>query len=335
MTAKSTNCSTTDLSIPSDINSNFNSKKKLRIYSLSILFIAVVFYFVGAKLAPILATKIDERFSSSSDDLTTPNIYYYNEYTKTRPLSGDYPWTNIVEPYRITTFIVSNSRPGHNYEWYIDDWHVDDGDSVDMVFSEVKGTIQTVTVKMIMTVTKEVVSTASIDVICKYVRREIRALNDQDREAFFQAVSIMQRVPTQTGKKLYGDNYRSKDFFNRLHLYFGGSKSCDHWHQGPGFATSHITMSLMFEKSLQTINPSISLPYWDFTLESTFYEPDTFRGSGVFTDDWFGEAECNNSYHTMTTGRFAFVPVMKNAENYSSIISPFGLLRSPVSAHIC
>ena len=104
---------------------------------------------------------------------------------------------------------------------------------------------------------------------------------DQDRDAFFQAVSIMQRVPTQTGKRLYGTKYRSKDFFNRIHLYYGGSKSCDHWHQGPGFVTSHVAFSLMYEQSLQSINPSVSLPYWDFTLESTFFTPSTFRTSGT------------------------------------------------------
>jgi len=97
------------------------------------------------------------------------------------------------------------------------------------------------------------------------------------------------------GKKLYGKNYRSRDYFNRIHLYYGGSKSCDHWHQGPGFVTSHVTFSLMFEMSLQSVNPSITLPYWDFTLESTFYTPSTFRESGVFSADWFGDASCNNS----------------------------------------
>eukprot|EP01035_Chromulina_nebulosa_P017296 gene17296-22833_t len=110
-----------------------------------------------------------------------------------------------------------------------------------------------------------------------------------------------------------------------MHLYYGGSKSCDHWHQGPGFVTSHITFSLQYERALQAINPSISLPYWDFTLESTFYDSDTFRDSGVFSEDWFG----NNTYHTIKNGRFSYISVMKNAVNFSSVYSPQGLLRSP------
>jgi len=88
----------------------------------------------------------------------------------------------------------------------------------------------------------------------------------------------------------------------------------------------------MFEQSLQQINPSLTLPYWDFTLESTFYTPSTFRSSGVFSADWFGDADCNNSLHTPTEGRFSYVPVMEDAQNFSSIINPYGLLRSPWNA---
>lgn len=54
--------------------------------------------------------------------------------------------------------------------------------------------------------------------------------------------------------------------------------------------TSHIAVSLMFEQSLQSIYPSIALPYWDFTVEGMEYDWTDFRDSGVFSDDWFGEA---------------------------------------------
>lgn len=263
-----------------------------------------------------------------------PMISMYNEYTIDRPLSGDYPWDNIAEPYRVTTFTVTNALTdsAYRYEWYIDGWHKEDGSTMDMVFGSPTGTEQTLTVNLVRVSDSSVLATSSLAIMVKYVRREIRTLLDQDREAFFQGVAIMQRVPTQVGKKIYGKNYRSRDFFNRIHLYFGGSKSCDHWHQGPGFVTSHVTFSLMFEQSLQQINPSVTLPYWDFTLESTFYTPNTFRDSGVFSSDWFGDAVCNNSQHTPTEGRFSYVPVMENAQNFSAIINPYGLLRSPWNA---
>lgn len=69
---------------------------------------------------------------------------------------------------------------------------------------------------------------------------------------------------------------------------------CDHWHDGAGFVTSHIALTLLFEQSLQAINPSIAVPYWDFTIEGTFYEGPFFRESGVFASDWFGTARPKN-----------------------------------------
>ena len=74
----------------------------------------------------------------------------------------------------------------------------------------------------------------------------------------------------------------------------GGARDCDHWHDGAGFVTSHIAVSLMFEQSLQSVNPSISLPYWDFTVEGMLYDWTNFRNSGVFADDWFGDAAPRN-----------------------------------------
>jgi hypothetical protein len=269
--------------------------------------------------------------STNEADALAPIIYIYNEYTKEKPLYGNYPWENIVEPYKVTYLAVTNPVQNYRYVWSIDGWHQGEGALITTLFGTNIGSQIPLTLEVRRQSNGEIIKTVDITVICKYVRRELRDLTDQDREAFFSAMSVMQRVPTQVGKKIYGKAYRSRDFFNRIHLYYGGSKSCDHWHQGPGFVTSHIAFEMMFEQSLQSINPSISLPYWDFTLESTFYTPTTFRESGVFSPDWFGDAVCNNSAHTPEEGRFAYAKVMQNADNFSSILSPYGLLKSPVS----
>lgn len=59
------------------------------------------------------------------------------------------------------------------------------------------------------------------DLTVKYVRREIRDLTDRDREMFFNAMAVMQRVPSAVGRQVYGHKYYSKDYFNRLHLHYG------------------------------------------------------------------------------------------------------------------
>jgi len=42
----------------------------------------------------------------------------------------------------------------------------------------------------------------------QYVRREIRQLTDKDREAFFDAMEKLYRLPTAEGEKLYGEDYK-------------------------------------------------------------------------------------------------------------------------------
>lgn len=84
---------------------------------------------------------------------------------------------------------------------------------------------------------------------------------------------------------------------HRTSYFAGGARDCDHWHAGPGFVTSHIALTLMFEQSLQSINPSIALPYWDFTIEGTYFDWTNFRLSSVFSDDWFGQAAPDNVSH--------------------------------------
>ena len=84
-----------------------------------------------------------------------------------------------------------------------------------------------------------------------------------------------------------------------------------------------------YEQALQAVFPSTSVPYWDFTVESTFYEPKTFRASRVFDADWFGDASPGNALHTVTEGRWAFVPTMRSAAAFSDVRNSYGLLRAP------
>lgn len=42
----------------------------------------------------------------------------------------------------------------------------------------------------------------------QYVRREIRQLQDADRETFFDTMETLYRLPTAEGVHLYGDEYK-------------------------------------------------------------------------------------------------------------------------------
>ncbi|CAM9241247.1 unnamed protein product, partial [Hapterophycus canaliculatus] len=69
------------------------------------------------------------------------------------------------------------------------------------------------------------------------------------------------------GKELFGDDYADIYAINRLHFKAGMSNDCDHFHDGIGFLTSHSLISNTFEFSLQAVNPKLSLPYWDWTID--------------------------------------------------------------------
>ena len=66
---------------------------------------------------------------------------------------------------------------------------------------------------------------------------------------------------------------------------------------GIGFGVTHSMVTMMFENSLQLVNPMISLPYWDFTIEGAVVDNDEelagdytrlSEASPLWTPDWFG-----------------------------------------------
>lgn len=57
-------------------------------------------------------------------------------------------------------------------------------------------------------------------------------------------------------------------------------------------------VTMMFENSLQLVNPKLSLPYWDFTIEG--YLVDSVHDgdytklrdvSDLWTEEWFGSVD--------------------------------------------
>lgn len=68
------------------------------------------------------------------------------------------------------------------------------------------------------------------------------------------------------------------------------------FHDGLGFLTSHSLISNTFEYSLQRVNPKLTLPYWDFTIEDfeaekSFDDDDLKIVSPIFQESWFGSAD--------------------------------------------
>eukprot|EP01035_Chromulina_nebulosa_P017674 gene17674-23264_t len=81
-------------------------------------------------------------------------------------------------------------------------------------------------------------------------------------------------VSTIEGQKLYGENYKSAQYFAIVHNDATGSPICDEFHSGSGFLNNHILLNSYFEQSLQLVNPKTALHYWEYVKD---FDSDSFQ----------------------------------------------------------
>lgn len=178
------------------------------------------------------------------------------------------------------------------------------------------------------------------DVIVKYVRREIRLMTSTDRDRLLRAMYFVYTVRTSEGvERLQDTRYRGIEYFIREHLHGGADRACDHWHDDAGIMTHHVGFTMEFEKVLQVVDPTVTVPYWDYTIDSyryctpdssfTCWREEILQKSPLFWDDWFGAGSPDTVDHAVHQGLWGNVTVFAAAGNYSSITNPYGLLRSP------
>jgi len=174
-----------------------------------------------------------------------------------------------------------------------------------------------------------------------YVRREIRALTSADLEATMDAMFTLWGTSDADGQDLYGEEYLSSKYLTEMHYFNAAWKDGDHIHEGNGFLLQHVKMSNLFEKAIQAVNPSVSLPYWDFTIEKENNMP--VMHSPIFSDDMFGNftwPEHLTSGYTyasdlvvdgrISSGRWKDLKAEKvDTEKFASLASGYGYLRAP------
>ena len=182
--------------------------------------------------------------------------------------------------------------------------------------------------------------TNTYDVMCKYVRREIRSLSDGDRNRFLDALQLTYTMEKADGVAKYGPNFRTMEEMVSKHLEGAADRECDHWHDDAGIMTHHMAFTLEMEQGLQAIDPVLAVPYWDYTWDSymTSYSANEtgvanasdWTNSEIFSDDWFGPASPSNADHIIDTGRWGFTELAKDRGLHKlPIKNPYGLLRSP------
>ncbi|CAM9190527.1 unnamed protein product, partial [Discosporangium mesarthrocarpum] len=248
-----------------------------------------------------------------------------------------YPWllnVTLVEPYRNTTFSVDNPVEKMTYRWTVTataDYEVEPvvalGSSAVLRLKHLGE--NTVFLEEISP-TGEVVRILKEDVICKYVRREIRTLEEDEREELFDAMLTLWDIHTDEGKSIYGDGYVDVWDINRLHHSAASDIVCDHFHDGLGFLTSHMILTNTFEYSLQLVNPKLTVPYWDFTIDTAIGKPERFLDDcPLFQESWFGSADPSDQQ--VKNGRWALVevPTVGDEMGQNTISNAYGKLRAP------
>lgn len=69
------------------------------------------------------------------------------------------------------------------------------------------------------------------------------------------------------------------------------------FHDGLGFFVSHVLVTNTFEYSLQLVNPKLTVPYWEFTVESSsqglskYVESMPETRSPLLQTSWFGSSD--------------------------------------------
>lgn len=304
-------------------------RNRLGITAVILCAMTIAYSSLHSSLKDPQSTELNEIHQKKSKSIS---FDVYNVYTKTSPINH-YPWEFIVEPHRESTFCIIKSgvsTESYSYEWNIDDAKYQ-GLNVTHTFTRLgKHLIAVVGYSESQDADDNDDMYHDGEVMVKYVRREIRTLTDTDRTNFFDAMTTVYRVDQTEGQALYGDAYLPITYFARMHLEGSAAKDCDHWHDGAGIMVKHMSFTLAFEAVLQAISPSISMPYWEYSLDAHNLGSEWFQQSEMFQREWFGEVHTNDSVtHAVPKGRWAYTPIMATASSYSPIYNAWGLLRSP------
>mmetsp|Transcript_10165 Transcript_10165/g.16887 ORF Transcript_10165/g.16887 Transcript_10165/m.16887 type:complete len:555 (+) Transcript_10165:2-1666(+) len=217
----------------------------------------------------------------------------------------------FVEPYRDTTLAISTSESSSKYSWVIyleEDPKVrpeisHNGQSEVVVMFTKAGRFYNVEIEE--TTESGEQKMYKYQVICKYVRREIRTLSDTDREKYFYTLKQFHSLTMDEGKALYGDTfYNAKDLTIR-HL---ATTSCGSpWHGGANFVSTHFAFVLRMEQVLQLIEPSVTTPYWNYILDAEEYGAGEWYKSEVWSEDYFGafnaDGQLEGKWTTLPIGR--------------------------------
>ena len=261
---------------------------------------------------------------------------------------GPYPWlrdgsgAQLVEPLKRTTLTASgpflNRNGGEELEfvWQVDGYGGDGGTLMSMRKSYVEVTLARpgnydVRVQLLSKTTGQTLAVYTTRLLCRYVKREIRSLTVSDRERLLDAMAALWTHDQAAGEAKYGPRFTSIETFVAAHSVASNDIMCDQFHEGTGFLTHHLALTNSFEASLRSVDPSVTLPYWDFTVEGQVItnldnSPSYLvEITPVFTDEWFGSVDADNH---IADSRWAHTLMPRQQDVASGVRNSYGFIRS-------
>lgn len=217
------------------------------------------------------------------------------------------PWDMIVEPSRRQEIYLLNPLlEGKSFDLnpteYLVQWTIDGKTykGLSTTFQIDKVGKYTSSIQITAQESGEKLINRDFVMMVKYVRREIRTLIDDDRKRFFDSMYKLYTVDETTGLGDYGAKFKTAEHFLYKHMLGAATIDCDHWHDGSGIVVNHGAITLEFEQALQSIDPSVSVPYWEYAKDELDYG--NFMNSEIFKPTWFGEVSPSHKLHRINDG---------------------------------
>lgn len=156
------------------------------------------------------------------------------------------------------------------------------------------------------------------------VRKEIRSLTSAEIDNYFNALWTYK----STGR-MDGVSYmKTYDEAVAQHALATCNSTVDQAHTYGAFLVWHGIFVREFEIALQSIDPSVTVPYWDWTIDSSVVTTQ----SVIFTSSYFGASSSTSPYE-VKDGRMVNWTVSSEPLKYVTWASPTGYLRSVDNAN--
>ena len=124
------------------------------------------------------------------------------------------------------------------------------------------------------------------------IRRNAKLLSADEKQRFVAAVKTLKRTPST-----WSDGVSVYDEFARWHRDASRSGEVMPGHMGSAFFPWHRMLTLLFEQQLQKVDPTVTIPYWDWAV-------DTSPDAAIWHDDFLGGQGDPDDGYAVTTGPF-------------------------------